>query len=279
MTTLAKKTQPCHAERRSPPQANHEKMTPSPDSSPNPSNDKRYLNRTDPSWSSLAIGEKNLESRTPASRQINGRIEPEGNDNASLWLLLLSLVLMGIGMRLNLSWLGFSGSLIAIFLSGRIVLPAINQWFSNNLTSRERRILLGFLAFFIAIAGMIRYFGIYSIIGHWLNQFKYDEFGSWAEWVGALGQISIAILAVYVAWTQYVISKELTIQQNRITQQQTIDAYFQGISDLALDDEGLLEDWPQERAIAEGRTAAILSSVDGGGESQNSEVSVSSKTP
>ena len=101
-----------------------------------------------------------------------------------------------------------------------------------------------------------------------MNQFKYDEFGSWAEWVGALGQISIAILAVYVAWTQYVISKELTIQQNRITQQQTIDAYFQGISDLALDDEGLLEDWPQERAIAEGRTAAILSSVDGGGKAK-----------
>ena len=79
---------------------------------------------------------------------------------------------------------------------------------------------------------------------------------------------AIAILAVYVAWSQYVISKDLTIQQNRITQQQTIDAYFQGISDLALDEEGLLEDWPQERAIAEGRTAAILSSVDGAGKAK-----------
>jgi len=35
-----------------------------------------------------------------------------------------------------------------------------------------------------------------------------------------------------------------------------------------LDEEGLLEDWPQERAIAEGRTAAILSSVDGGGKAK-----------
>ncbi|MEB3174069.1 MAG: pentapeptide repeat-containing protein, partial [Cyanobacteriota bacterium] len=88
------------------------------------------------------------------------------------------------------------------------------------------------------------------------------------EWVGALGQIMIALLAVYVAWQQYVISKDLTIQQNRITQQQTIDAYFQGISDLALNDEGMLEDWPQERAFAEGRTAAILASVDAGGKAK-----------
>jgi uncharacterized protein YjbI with pentapeptide repeats len=35
-----------------------------------------------------------------------------------------------------------------------------------------------------------------------------------------------------------------------------------------LDDEGLLEDWPQERAIAEGRTAAILGSVDAGGKAK-----------
>ncbi|MEO1520798.1 MAG: pentapeptide repeat-containing protein, partial [Cyanobacteria bacterium J06633_2] len=65
-----------------------------------------------------------------------------------------------------------------------------------------------------------------------------------------------------------IISKDLTIQQNTITQQQTIDSYFQGISELVLDAEGLLEDWPQERAIAEGRTAAILGSVDAGGKAK-----------
>jgi uncharacterized protein YjbI with pentapeptide repeats len=115
---------------------------------------------------------------------------------------------------------------------------------------------------------MANYLGVYRRITRWLETFKYDEFGSWAEWVGALGQILIAVLAVYVAWQQYVISKDLTIQQNRITQQQTIDAYFQGISDLALDEEGLLEDWPQERAIAEGRTASILGSVDASGKAK-----------
>jgi len=72
-------------------------------------------------------------------------------------------------------------------------------------------------------------------------------------------QILIAVIAVYVAWRQYIISRDLTIQQNLltvqqnlITQQQTIDSAFQGISDLVWM-EGLLEDWPQERAIAEGR--------------------------
>ncbi|MDJ0729190.1 MAG: pentapeptide repeat-containing protein, partial [Crocosphaera sp.] len=40
------------------------------------------------------------------------------------------------------------------------------------------------------------------------------------------------------------------------------------ISDLVLDGEGMLEDWPQERSIAEGRTAAILSSVDGIGKAK-----------
>jgi uncharacterized protein YjbI with pentapeptide repeats len=115
---------------------------------------------------------------------------------------------------------------------------------------------------------LFKYLGVYGVISNWLTQFKYDEFGSWAEWVGALGQISIAILAVYVAWAQYVISRDLTIQQNTITQQQTIDSYFQGISDLALNDEGFLEDWPQERAFAEGRTAAILSGVDAAGKAK-----------
>lgn len=183
-------------------------------------------------------------------------------------LLLAAIALMGLGLGFNLDWLGLGGALVALFLSLRIVLPAVRGWLDRYLTGQERRAILGFVAFFSAIAGLANYLGFYDALSRWLNQFKYDEFGSWAEWVGAVGQIAIAILAVYVAWSQYVISKDLTIQQNRITQQQTIDAYFQGISDLALDEEGLLEDWPQERAIAEGRTAAILSSVDGAGKAK-----------
>jgi uncharacterized protein YjbI with pentapeptide repeats len=92
----------------------------------------------------------------------------------------------------------------------------------------------------------------------WFNSLKWEA-------LGAVGQILIAILAVWVAWRQNQISEELTGQQNVITQQQTIDAYFQGISDLVLDPQGQLEDWPLERAIAQARTAALLGGCDADG--------------
>ena len=186
-------------------------------------------------------------------------------DSSNSWMLLVAIAVMGLGLGLDIFWVGFSGALVAFLLSLRVILPVVQGWFTQYLTAQERKILVGFIGFLLAIAGLFKYLGVYQGVSQWLTQFKYDEFGSWAEWVGAVGQVSIAILAVYVAWAQYVISRDLTIQQNRITQQQTIDAYFQGISELTLSNEGMLEDWPQERAVAEGRTAAILSSVDASG--------------
>jgi uncharacterized protein YjbI with pentapeptide repeats len=206
-----------------------------------------------------------LSSRDPIRRRILSLQEIQ---TTSPLILLGSLGLMAIGLWFKITWLGFPGALVAFLLSLQIVLPSIIAWFTRYLTPDERRSALGFIVFAIALLGLANYAGIYGRLLQWLETFQYDEFGSWAEWVGALGQIMIAVLAVYVAWQQYVISKELTTQQNRITQQQTIDSYFQGISDLALDEEGFLEDWPQERAIAEGRTASILSSVDGSGKAK-----------
>ncbi|PSF31118.1 low-complexity protein [Aphanothece hegewaldii CCALA 016] len=183
-------------------------------------------------------------------------------------ILITSVGVMIIGLVFHWTWVGFSGALVALLLALQIIIPGFVDWLSRYLTPRERRGVLATIVLIASLAGLAHYFGVYNRITLWLNSFKYDEFGSWAEWVGALGQIMIAVLAVYVAWAQYVISKDLTIQQNRITQQQTIDAYFQGISDLALDEEGFLEDWPQERAIADGRTASILSNVDPSGKAQ-----------
>lgn len=92
----------------------------------------------------------------------------------------------------------------------------------------------------------------------WFDSLKWEA-------LGAVGQILIAVLAVWVAWRQNQISESLTGQQNVITQQQTIDSYFQGISDLVLDPQGQLEDWPLERAIAQARTAALLGGCDADG--------------
>ena len=183
-------------------------------------------------------------------------------------LIVITLLLMGLGLWFRLPWLGLTSAVAALLLSLGVVFTSVKDWIAKFLTAGERRTILAFIGFIGAIAGLFNYLGVYRNIAIWLTQFKYDEFGSWADWIGALGQISIAILAVYVAWAQYVISKDLTIQQNRITQQQTIDTYFQGISDLTLNEEGLLEDWPQERAIAEGRTASILSSIDENGKAK-----------
>jgi uncharacterized protein YjbI with pentapeptide repeats len=91
---------------------------------------------------------------------------------------------------------------------------------------------------------------------------NWEAIGALGETFGAAGQILIAVLAAYIAWRQYIISKELTAQQNTITQQQTIDAYFDGISGMIVAEDGQLDDWPLERAIAEGRTAAIMGGVD-----------------
>ena len=120
----------------------------------------------------------------------------------------------------------------------------------------------------VAIATLIYFSGLTRFL--WVEdcQINWEAFSALAEAFGALGQILVAFLALFVAWRQYVISKELTSQQNRITQQQTIDTYFQGISDLVLNEEGLLEDWPPERAIAEGRTAAILSGLNAEGKAK-----------
>ncbi len=184
------------------------------------------------------------------------------------WRILISIGVMGLGLMWQQTWIGWIGIILTCLFSLPAILPLLQTWLAQLLPPRRFRISVGFIGVFLAIALTLEYIGVYTTIYDWLTQFKYDEFGSWADWIGAFGQIAIAIVAVYIAWRQYVISKDLTIQQNRITQQQTIDNYFQGITELALNEEGLLEDWPQERAIAEGRTAAILSGIDASGKAK-----------
>ena len=165
-------------------------------------------------------------------------------------------------------WLGIAGAVMAVILSLRLLWPPLRSLLAEMIPPDQRPIFIGFLGLLAAIAGILQLVGWFDEVLRWVEHLDWEIVGALGDFFGAFGQILIAILAVYVAWRQYVISKNLTIQQNTITQQQTIDTYFQGISDLVLDEEGLLEDWPQERAIAEGRTAAILSSVDAKGKAK-----------
>jgi uncharacterized protein YjbI with pentapeptide repeats len=186
--------------------------------------------------------------------------------------LLLAIAALGAGLVLSNLWIGLAGVIALTVGSVRLLWPMAGPLWVELIPPVWRGPVIGSVGLLIAALG-----GLLLAATEWPDlagnpnataPINWDAVGSIGEILGALGQIAIAVLAVYVAWRQYVISRDLTIQQNRITQQQTIDAYFQGISDLALDEQGFLEDWPQERAIAEGRTAAILSSVNAEGKAK-----------
>jgi len=180
---------------------------------------------------------------------------------------IASVIVVVIGFTLSSFWLTLAGSLVAFIVSLRLLAPTLQEALSD-LSQQQKALFIAVPGLLIGIVGLFSTSGIARPVARWGSGLRWDIISALGDFLGAIGQIFIAILAVYVAWRQYIISRDLTVQQNLITQQQTIDSYFQGISELVLDDEGLLEDWPQERVIAEARTAAILSSVDADGKAK-----------
>jgi uncharacterized protein YjbI with pentapeptide repeats len=220
----------------------------------------------------VVVKQKKLKIKNAGENKLPLQITLTANSTS---FLSIGIIITLVSILINSSFLGIVGSLATLVLSGIILYPsirdAVQKWFSPE----EKIIFIGLVGAIIGIIGLFQFTDLGDRLLLLERKVNWDASGTLAEWFGALGQISIAIVAVYVAWRQYVISKDLTIQQNLltaqqniITQQQTIDSYFQGVSDLVLDEEGLLEDWPQERAIAEGRTAAIFSSVDASGKAK-----------
>jgi uncharacterized protein YjbI with pentapeptide repeats len=180
------------------------------------------------------------------------------------WVALaIAIAVLGVGLDQNiLTWVGV---LMTLFYALQLTWPTWRSLFS--LLESEPQ-LLALISFLVVGLGALQLSGALDEVRRWTHTPNWDAIGALGDGLGALGQIFIAMIALWVAWRQYVIEKDLTTRQNIITQQQTIDTYFQGVSDLVIDEEGLLEDWPQERAIAEGRTAAILASVDGQGKAK-----------
>ncbi len=203
-------------------------------------------------------------SRTPV-------LNPDGVSVSPLPLgsiIGVALLIMLAGLSLSITWLGLVGAIVAFVISLRVFWKISAPVLKDLVSPQQRSLTVAVIGVLVSAFGVLIATGLFDEFVRWFNSLNWDAVGALGDIFGAVGQILIAILAVYIAWRQYVISKDLTIQQNLITQQQTIDSYFQGISELVLDAEGLLEDWPQERAIAEGRTAAILSSVDAGGKAK-----------
>ncbi len=183
-------------------------------------------------------------------------------------VILSALALMILGLTIDNIWLGYLSAFAALGASIRLVWRAWGKIWIEVIPPAWRTLIIAFVGVFGSLLGIILFSNVTRDTDTGYIIVNWDAIGALGDLGGALGQILIAILAVYVAWRQYIISRDLTIQQNRITQQQTIDAYFQGVSDLALGDDGLLEDWPQERMIAEGRTAALVKSVDAEGKAK-----------
>ena len=218
-----------------------------------------------------AIASVQSQQNTSALQQARSTFSDDGSAELqvkpqALLITLFAIILTVVGIVLNQPMVGIVGTVATLLLSVIILLPWLRVTVTELLTPQQRALIIAFLGITVSIAALVKFVP---------GKIDWDVSGTLADWFGALGQILIAIIAVYVAWRQYVISKDLTIQQNlltiqqnNITQQQTIDTYFQGISDLVLDEEGLLEDWPQERLLAEGRTASILSSVDSVGKAK-----------
>jgi uncharacterized protein YjbI with pentapeptide repeats len=189
-------------------------------------------------------------------------------------LHLLAIGIIALGIWFRYPGLTAIGCAIAFGLAAPIIYRDLRQK-AAKVTSKLLLWLVTAITLAVALVVILKLCGFFGYLGTLSIRTDWNAFGAVGLWSGAFGQSAIATLAAYVSWRQYIISRDLTIEQNRlnrqqnvITQQQTIDNYFQGIADLVLNDDGFLEDWPQERAFAAGRTAALLGSVNAQGKAR-----------
>jgi hypothetical protein len=183
--------------------------------------------------------------------------------------LALALTCTLAGLVLGWAPLTLVAGALTLALSLLQLLPPLIQLLAGRLgdlpTSRILAVVglvLGAIAMPVALGWLDPLIRIYSS-GNW------EAIGALGEGViGAFGQILVALVALLIAWRQVMVDMRLTTQQNRITEAQTIDSFIHGISELIVDDEGLLEDWPLERMLAEGRLAAVLGSIESDGKAR-----------
>ncbi len=188
--------------------------------------------------------------------------------SAALQLLLALLVLL-VGLLLHQSWLAVLAAGVTAGLALLQLVPPLWQAVAGRLEDPSAVRLLAVIAFLLALLAAPLALGWLDPILDIYRRGDWTAIGAFGEGViGAVGQILVALVALMIAWRQVMVDQRLTTQQNRITQAQTIDSFIHGISELISDEEGLLEDWPLERMLAEGRLAAVLSSIDADGKAR-----------
>lgn len=183
--------------------------------------------------------------------------------------LLLAAAATLAALALGWWWLALPLGLLTLVLSLLQLLPPL--WAVLRLRLEEPATVqtLALLGLVLALVAITVSLGWWQPLASIYRSGDWTAIGAVGEGViGAFGQILVAFVALVIAWRQFVVDQRLTTQQNRITQAQTIDSFIQGISELISDEDGLLEDWPLERMLAEGRLAAVLGSIDGQGKAK-----------
>jgi hypothetical protein len=183
--------------------------------------------------------------------------------------LLLGCGAIALGLILRWPLLAVLASLVTFALAVARVVPSIWTRVSSQIEDESTVQTMALIGMLTAAVGLSLALGWWDPLISIYKSGNWDAIGAIGEGVvGAFGQILVALVALIIAWRQFVVDQRLTTQQNRITQAQTIDSFIQGISDLVSDEEGMLEDWPLERMLLEGRTAAVLGSIDAGGKAK-----------
>lgn len=188
--------------------------------------------------------------------------------SASLRLLLVALLTL-TGLVLRFSPLVVVASLALLALSLLELVPPLLRLITARLEEGATARVLAVVGLLLAAVGLPLALGWWDPYLALYRSRNWEAIGALGEGViGAFGQILVALVALAIAWRQVLLDQRLTGQQNRITQAQTIDSFIQGISELISDPEGMLEDWPLERMLAEGRLAAVFGSIDKDGRSR-----------
>ena len=190
------------------------------------------------------------------------------NRSASLRLLLALLFALAASLA-GLRPLILAAGVLLLVLALLQLVPPLWRQVSGRLDDAPTARVLAAVA--LVIAALV----IPLALGWWDPLFALFRSGNWEAIgalgegvVGAFGQIMVASVALLIAWRQVLVDQRLTTQQNRITQAQTIDSFIHGISELISDEEGMLEDWPLERMLAEGRLSAVFGSIDRDGKAR-----------
>jgi uncharacterized protein YjbI with pentapeptide repeats len=158
---------------------------------------------------------------------------------------------------------------LTLALSLLQLLPPLLRRLAGRLDDLPTARVLALAGLLLALVALPLALGWWDPVLDLYRSRNWEAIGALGEGViGAFGQILVALVALLIAWRQVMVDMRLTTQQNRITEAQTIDSFIHGISEMIIDEEGMLEDWPLERMLAEGRLAAVMSSIERDGKAK-----------